>query len=334
VALSPKEYDLKTRRLGKTGYQVSEIGLGCWQLGGDFGPLGEETAQTILTDAARLGVNFWDTADVYGAGQSERCIGSCARKPEGLVVATKVGRSPDLYPDKYSRKGVRDSLQASARRLGVEALDLAQLHCVPPQLLADGEIFTWLDDLKTEGLIRHYGASVETIEEAFACLQHEQLATLQIIFNLFRQDAVERLLDAAREMDVGIIVRLPLASGLLSGKFTAESNFAPGDHRNYNRNGEAFSVGETFGGIPFEKGVELARELRGLLPQSETMAQWALRWILDHPAVSSIIAGASRAEQVAANASASGLPPLDADSHARLADFYQSAVKAHIRGSI
>ncbi|WP_116653389.1 aldo/keto reductase [Pelagibacterium sediminicola] len=325
---------MKTRRLGKTGYEVSEIGLGCWQLGGDFGPMGDDEASTILATAAQAGINFWDTADVYGNGLSEHRIGAFYGKPEELVIATKVGRSDTLYPDKYTKAGMRESLEESARRLGVETLDLAQLHCVPPHVLKEGEIFGWLNDLVEEGLIRHYGASVETMEEAFVCLEHERLASLQIIFNLFRQDANEKLLDAARAKDVGIVVRLPLASGLLSGKFSADTTFAPTDQRHYNRDGEAFSVCETFGGIPFGKGVELAEGLRALMPEGMNMAQLALRWILDHEAVSSIIAGASRPEQVTVNAEASDLPPLSAGLHEKLKDYYRTGVRPHIRGPI
>ena len=324
------------RQLGKTGYRVSEIGLGCWQLGGDFGPLAGETAGAILQTAADCGINFWDTADVYGGGESERRIGGFPRKPENLLVATKVGRGQDLYPDGYSLASVRASLEASAERLGVETIDLAQLHCVPPEILQQGDIFQWMEQLQNDGLIRHYGASVETIEEAFTCLEQPGLATLQIIFNLFRQDATEALLDAATEKNVGIIVRLPLASGLLSGKFTRDSRFAESDHRNYNRDGAAFSVGETFGGIPFEKGVELAEGLKTLLPADahKHQAAHALRWILDHPAVSTIIAGASRPQQVASNASASELPPLSESVHESLAAYYAQQVRPHIRGAI
>lgn len=325
---------MKTRRLGKTGYKVSEIGLGCWQLGGDFGPMGDDNASTILSTAARLGINFWDTADVYGNGSSEHRIGTFYGKPDDLIVATKVGRSARLYPDKYTRSGVRESLEASAQRLGVETIDLAQLHCIPPEILKDGEIFTWLDEFVEEGLIRHYGASVETLEEGFMCLEHERLASLQIIFNLFRQDANEALLDAAKARDVGIIVRLPLASGLLSGKFTPDTEFAPSDHRNYNRDGAAFSVGETFGGIPFEKGVDLADGLRGFAPEGMSLTQMALRWILDHDAVSSIIAGATRPEQVTINAEASDLPTLSEDLHRTLGEYYRTEVRPHIRGDI
>lgn len=326
--------NMKTRRLGKSGYEVSEIGLGCWQLGGDFGPVGDDEASSILSTAAGAGINFWDTADVYGGGLSEHRIGAFYGKPEGLVIATKVGRSSALYPDKYTKSGVRESLEESAKRLGVETLDLVQLHCVPPHILGDGEIFTWLDDFVAEGLVRHYGASVETVDEAFVCLEHERLASLQVIFNLFRQDANEKLLDAAQAKDVGIIVRLPLASGLLSGKFRADTAFAPSDHRNYNRDGAAFSVGETFGGIPFEKGVELAEGLRAFVPEGMNMAQMALRWILDHEAVSSIIAGVSRPEQVPVNAEASDLPSLSADLHQKLGDYYRAEVRPHIRGAI
>ncbi|MBB5212592.1 aldo/keto reductase [Microbulbifer hydrolyticus] len=322
------------RQLGKTGYQVSEIGLGCWQLGGDFGPLAEGTANAILDAASQQGVNFWDTADVYGGGLSEQRIGDFQNRPKDLLVATKVGRGEGLYPDGYRFAAVRDSLQASAKRLGVETIDLAQLHCVPHEVLKHGEIFSWLDDLKQEGLIRHYGASVETLDEAFTCLQAPGLATLQVIFNVFRQDAAADLLGAAQEREVGIIVRLPLASGLLSGKFHRHTVFAESDHRNYNRDGAAFSVGETFGGIPFEKGVTLAQGLQKILPENGDMAALCLRWILDHPAVSTIIAGASSPQQIRSNVSASRISPLPESLHRELARYYHRQVRPHIRGSI
>lgn len=325
---------MQTRRLGKTGFQIGEIGLGCWQLGGDFGPLAQDRAEAILAAAARGGINFWDTADVYGGGLSEERIGGFGSKPENLTIATKVGRSPNLYPDGYSKEGLRQSLQASAARLGANTIDLAQLHCLPPQVMRDGEVFNWLEDLKREGLIRHYGASVETIDEAWLCLQQEGLATLQIIFNIFRQDAAGGLLDEAREKDVGVIVRLPLASGLLSGKFTRDTQFDPSDHRHFNRDGEAFNVGETFGGIPFEKGLELAEGLRGRLSADAEMAQWALRWILDHEAVSTVIAGVSRPQQIESNIRAAELPSLTAAQHEKLSKYYRQQVKPNIRGEI
>lgn len=325
---------MKMRRLGKTGLWVSEIGLGCWQLGGDFGPMEDTEASTILANAARLGVNFWDTADVYGNGLSEHRIGTFYGKPEDLVVATKVGRSASLYPDKYTKGGIKDSLEESARRLLVETIDLAQLHCVPREVLEAGEIFTWMNEIQAEGLIRNWGASVETIAEAEICLEQEGLSTLQIIFNIFRQDAADGLLEKARDKDVGIIVRLPLASGLLSGKYSAQTEFSPSDHRSYNREGQAFSVGETFGGIPFENGVELADQLRGFVPEGQRMSLFALRWILDHDAVSTVITGVSRPEQIGVNAQASDMAELSPRVHAQLSEFYRDTVRRHIRGEV
>lgn len=316
---------MKTRRLGKSGLKVTEVGLGCWQLGGDFGPIEDETAQAVLQAAREGGINFYDTADVYGDGRSERFVG--AHLKPGELVATKVGRSPDLYPDGYTQQGVRDHVLSSVERLGGEQLDLIQLHCVPPDLLARGEIFDWMRSLQQEGLCRAWGASVETMEEAHTCLKQPGLTSLQIIFNLFRQEAATQLLDAASEADVGIIVRVPLASGLLSGKFTRETEFAETDQRQFNRDGSAFSVGETFAGIPFEAGVDLVEEMSALKPEGWSMAQFALRWILDFDAVSTVIAGASKPSQVHANIAAAGLPPLSEDVHQQLADFYDKRVK-------
>ena len=324
---------MKQRTLGKTGYSVSEIGLGTWQLGGDFGPVGDETANDILDAANGLGVNFWDTADVYGGGLSESRIGAHAKGP-GVKVATKLGRSGALFPDKYTKDGLRESLQGSARRLGVATLDLAQLHCVPTDVLRDGKIFGWMDELKAEGLMAHYGASVETVEEGLICLEHAGVATLQIIFNIFRQDAARELLPKAAAQNVGIIVRLPLASGLLSGKYGKDTRFDVSDHRNYNKDGAAFSVGETFSGIPFERGVELVQELKGLAPQNVPLAQVALRWILDHPQVSTIIAGVSKPEQLADNVAASERGSLFPALMGQLGEWYEKDVRPEIRGNV
>lgn len=324
---------MKTRRLGKTGFEVSEIGLGCWQLGGDFGPVEDEAASAILDAANGAGINFWDTADVYGGGLSERRIGAHAKAP-GVKVATKLGRSAALFPNKYSKDRVRESLVGSAQRLGVASLDLAQLHCVPTEVLRSGEIFGWMDEFKAEGLVRNWGASVETIEEGLICLEQPGCATLQIIFNLFRQDAAEKLLPLAAERDVGIIVRLPLASGLLSGKYDKTSTFDTSDHRNYNRDGQAFSVGETFSGIKFERGVELVQELKGLAPEGVPMSQFALRWILDHPQVSTIIAGVSKPEQIADNVAATERRSLFPALMTQLGEWYQKEVKPEIRGGV
>jgi aryl-alcohol dehydrogenase-like predicted oxidoreductase len=325
---------MQTRRLGKTGYLVSEIGLGCWQLGNSFGTIDDATADAILDRALALGVDFWDTADVYGGGQSESRIAKKLKQHPEVRVATKVGRSGKLFPDKYSRAGVRESLEGSARRLGVETIDLAQLHCVPPQVLRDGDIFVWLDDLQRDGLIRNYGASVETIEEGLLCLNNPRLATLQIIFNLFRQDAADALLPKALDSDVGIIVRLPLASGLLSGKFGKTQHFAPEDHRNFNRDGAAFSVGETFSGIPFETGVDLVAELDRLNTTGWPLSQLALRWLLDHPAVSSIIAGVSKPAQLDDNVAAAERPGVPETLDEALSSFYADKVRQTVRGAI
>jgi aryl-alcohol dehydrogenase-like predicted oxidoreductase len=324
---------MKTRRLGRTGYEVSEIGLGCWQLGGDFGPVGDETAGAILDAANAADVTFWDTADVYGGGLSESRIGAHA-KAAGVRVATKLGRGSGLFPDNYSKDGMRASLEGSARRLGVATIDLAQLHCVPTAVLRNGAVFGWMDELKAEGLVRHWGASVETIEEGLICLEQPGCATLQIIFNLFRQDAATELLPKAAEKDVGIIVRLPLASGLLSGKFGKDTRFAPSDHRNYNADGKAFSVGETFSGIPFGRGVELVAQLKGLAPEAMPMSQFALRWILDHPQVSTIIAGVSKPSQLADNVAASGQKSLFPALMGQLRTWYDAEVKPEIRGGV
>ena len=331
---------MQYRTLGKTGFRVSEIGLGCWQLGGDFGTMSDERADAILDEAHRQGINFWDTADVYGAGLSESrigkwCLKNCdSAEKERPTIVTKVGRSGELYPDKYAQGRVRASLVGSLERIGGNSLDLVQLHCVPLELLKQGEIFAWLEEFKSEGLIRHYGASVETVEEALYCLKQPGLATLQIIFSLFRQDAVEKLLPAAKKANVGIIVRLPLASGLLGGKMSASHQFAAEDHRNFNRDGQHFNVGETFSGLPFEKGVALADELKAVVPGDLPLGQFALRWILDHPAVSTIIAGTTRPEQVAQNVAASGVEPLGKKLHERLAAFYREKVRPNVRGPV
>ncbi len=323
---------MKQRTLGKSDIQVSEVGLGCWQLGGDFGPVEADRADAVLHAAMEAGIDFWDTADVYGAGLSESRIGDFVRRNRpGVTVASKVGRGGDLYPHGYTRQKVRASIEGSAKRLGVDAIDLVQLHCVPPEVLYDGDLLAWMEDFQRDGLLRAFGASVETLEEAkFACT-HPDLASLQIIFNLFRQDAITELFPLAQAKNVGIIVRLPLASGVLAGRMTAGQAFAETDHRQYNRHGEAFSQGETFSGIPFETAVALADALKPRVPEGMDLAQMAMRWILDHPAVTTVIAGASRPDQVTRNAAASDLAPLDTALHDELAAFYAEKVRSHVQ---
>jgi aryl-alcohol dehydrogenase-like predicted oxidoreductase len=326
---------MNTRKLGKTGYEVSEIGLGTWQLGESFGPVSDESAAEILKTARSLDVNFWDTADVYGGGQSERRIAAFKDK-RGVFVATKLGRNGDIFPNRtgFKKAAVKESLAGSLKRLGVETLDLAQLHTVPPEVLNDGEIFNIMDDLRDAGMMRHWGASVESTEEALTAMKADGCTTLQIIFNLFRQDYITEVFPTAEKRNVGIIVRLPLASGLLSGKWTKDTKFAPTDHRNFNANGEKFNVGETFSGLPFETGVALADQLKQLAPRGVPLSQFALRWILDQPAVSTIIAGVTRPDQLRSNVDAAGLDPVEPALAEKLKDWYADKVKPAIRGKI
>jgi aryl-alcohol dehydrogenase-like predicted oxidoreductase len=321
------------RTFSTTGHNVSEIGLGCWQLGGgDWGDLDEDLAFEILNTAVDNGINFLDTADVYGGGRSETLIGRFLKqRSEKLFVATKLGRN-GIYPDKYTAAAVREATEASLKNLGVETLDLTQLHCVPHEILKQGDIFEWLRDLQKEGKIRHFGASVESMDEALTCLKQPGLASLQIIFNIFRQKPITALFPAALEKKVAIIVRLPLASGLLAGKLSRDTKFPANDHRNYNRDGQAFNVGETFAGLPFEKGVDLADQLAFFVPKEMTMAEMSQRWLLDQPAVTTVITGASKPGQAAANAKISELPPLDPALHEKLQAFYTQKVAAFIRG--
>lgn len=325
---------MKTRTLGNTGFKISEVGLGCWQLGGDFGPIQKHTVDGIFNAAQEANINFYDTADVYGAGQSEIYVGEhCNDLQHKPYIATKYGRGAGTYPNGYSLLDLRDSIKRAQDRLQTDCIDLIQLHCIPTEVMQRGEIFDWLRTIQQEKHIQFFGASVETVEEALICAKHDDISSLQVIFNIFRQKLVEELLPVADEKDIGIIARLPLASGLLSGKFTTNTEFDPTDHRNFNKDGDAFNVGETFAGIPFAKGVELAEQIKELTPEGYTTAQMAMRWILDHPAVTTIIPGASRATQVTENAKVSELPSLPQSLHEELKAFYQQKIAAHIRGA-
>jgi aryl-alcohol dehydrogenase-like predicted oxidoreductase len=326
---------MHNRVFGNTGRPVGEIGLGTWQLGADWGEVSEDAALATLRAAYEGGVTFFDTADVYGAGRSETIIGRFLRDTPGarekVFVATKLGRNN--WPHGFTRDQIRGFTEASLRRLGVEALDLTQTHCIPFDVMRRGEVFGWLDELKREGKLRAWGASVESTDEARFCLEHGGAASLQIIFNIFRQKPVHELFAAARSQHVALIVRLPLASGLLGGKMTKQTLFAASDHRTYNADGQKFNVGETFAGLPFEKGVELADALKPLVPAGWTMADLALRWCLDFDAVTVLIPGAKNPGQARANLRAAALPPLGAELHVKLAAFYERAVAAHIRGA-
>jgi aryl-alcohol dehydrogenase-like predicted oxidoreductase len=326
---------MNTRMLGRTGRAVGEVGLGTWQLGAGWGNVTEADALATLRAAYDAGTTFFDTADVYGMGRSETLIGRFLKETRAPVtVATKFGRfSPPGWPANFTREAVRQHTEASLRRLGVETIDLTQLHCLPRAVMEQGEIFEWLRELRREGKIRDFGASVESMEEALICLRHEGVAALQIIFNIFRQKPISTLFAEARRTRTALIVRLPLASGLLGGRMTKATVFGPDDHRNFNRDGQQFNVGETFAGLPFARGLELVETLRAWVPANLSMAEMALRWCLDFDAVSVIIPGAKNPEQARANARAAAVPPLGAELHARLADFYAREVAAQIRGA-
>jgi aryl-alcohol dehydrogenase-like predicted oxidoreductase len=325
---------MQRRQLGPDGLTVPEIGLGCWQLGGGWGnDWNDDIAQQTLQAAFDAGVRFIDTADVYGDGASERSIGRflAGRRASDIVVATKLGRA-GIYPDGYTRASLREATQRSLERLQVDALDLTQLHCVPTDVLRQGHVFDWLRELQQEGLIKRWGASVESVEEGLICLEQDGLASLQVIFNIFRQKPAEELFPRAAEKRVGIIVRLPLASGLLGGKITRATTFRDDDHRHFNRDGAMFNVGETFAGLELERGITATEQVAALVPAGMTMAQMALRWILDHPEVSVVIPGASRPDQVRANVDAAGVSPLPAELHEKLAAMYRAHVRDFIRG--
>ena len=324
---------MQYRKFGSTQISISEVGLGCWQLGGDWTEVSDQQAELILQNAVEQGITFFDTADVYGGGRSETLIGQYFKKsPTEVFIATKAGRN-EMYPDNYTSENLRASIEDSLSRLQVSSLDLIQLHCIPFEVMKQGEIWSWLETFQSEGLIKNFGASVETMEEAEWCIDNvTKLTSLQIIFNIFRQKPTEVVLDKAEAKNIGILARLPLASGLLSGKMTKNTQFAANDHRNYNANGAAFNVGETFAGIPFEKGVELVEALDAFREPNIPMSIWALRWILDHPAVSTVIPGASKPKQVVSNAAAASVMPLPTETHRKLIEFYTSEVAAHIRG--
>ncbi len=315
---------------------ISEIGLGTWQLGStDWGVVNDDEASEILQTFVQQGGNFIDTADVYGMGKSETVIGRFLRTCHQPVhVASKLGRRQDNgngWPQNFNYDFMKRQVEDSLQHLGISQVFLEQLHCIPAETMQAGKVFDHLRRLQQEGLIRYWGASVETTEEALTCMEQDGIASLQIIFNLFRQHVADEIFEKALSKNIAIIVRVPLASGLLSGKFSEETSFQKNDHRNYNANGEAFNVGETFSGIEFTKGVQLSRKIAGVLPDNR-MASWALRWILDHPAVTTVIPGASGITQVENNIGASGLEPLAGAVHDELRKIYNEEVFPVIRG--
>lgn len=324
---------MKTRRLGKTGRQVSEIGFGAWAIGASWGHVEESDALAALNQALDSGVTFIDTADVYGDGRSEQLIARVLRERGGErpFVATKAGRRLEKQTVAgYSRSNLAAWIERSLRHLQVDALDLVQLHCPPTDLYYHAEVFGFLDDLKREGKIRDYGVSVERVEEALKAIGFLGVVSIQIIYNIFRQRPSALLFEQARRNDVAIIARVPLASGLLSGKFKANTMFEDTDHRKFNRNGEAFDVGETFSGVPYETGLAAVERIRPLVGHDTTMARFALRWILMSQGVSVAIPGARNAEQARSNAEAAALPALPDTVMAELAAIYDQDIRPHV----
>jgi aryl-alcohol dehydrogenase-like predicted oxidoreductase len=325
---------MRTGQFGRTGRQVSEIGFGSWGIGGgQWVAVDDGEALGALHAALDLGVTFIDTADVYGDGRSEKLIAKALRERGGPrpFIATKAGkRLPTQEVAGYTPANLRSWIDRSLQNLEVEALDLVQLHCPPTELFYHPEVFDALDGLVADGKIRNYGVSVEKIEEAIKAIEYSNVASVQIIFNILRQRPADLFLGLAQQKGVAIIARVPLASGLLSGKFNRSSRFDPADHRNFNRNGEAFDVGETFSGVPFEKGLEIVERIRPLVGGTASMAQFALRWILMHEAVTTVIPGARNAAQARANTEADNLPPLSPAVMAELKSIYDQDVRPYV----
>ncbi len=325
---------MRTSFVPRLGREISLIGQGCWQLGADWSHVADDTAQEILRAAADAGVTFFDTADVYGDGRSERALRDFVadRGDEGITIATKMGRRADPHEaSEYDLDNYRRWTDRSRENLAVDTLDLVQLHCPPTEVFTNPQTYDDLRTLQQEGRIARFGVSVETCDQALAALRDPDVATVQIILNVFRRKPLEQVLGAARDAGVGIIARVPLASGLLSGKYDEQTSFDEGDHRNFNRDGQAFDVGETFAGVPYEVGVEAAREVAALTPEGWTTAQFALAWI-GAVGASTIIPGASRPDQARANAGAADMPEFDEETLAALAQIYNERIREHVHG--
>jgi aryl-alcohol dehydrogenase-like predicted oxidoreductase len=324
---------MKSRQFSRTPWSVSEIGFGAWAIGGSWGDVSESDAKNALNAALDAGMTFIDTADVYGDGRSERIIRDVLRERGGTrpMVATKAGRRlPAQVPEGYSRENLEGWIDRSLQNLGVETLDLVQLHCPAREVLYMPEVFGILDDLTAKGKIRYYGVSVEKVEDGLKAIEYPGVVSIQIIYNIFRQRPQELFFREAKAKDVAIIVRVPLSSGMLSGKMTAKSEFASDDHRAFNRHGEAFDMGETFSGVPYDVGLEAVELLRPLVPGGASMAQFALRWILMQDAVTVVIPGAKNKTQAEDNAAASRLAPLSEEVMAEVRKIYQDKIAQYV----
>ena len=317
------------RELGRTGFKVSEISFGAWAIGNDWGNVDDAESLAALHRAVDLGVNFFDTADVYGDGRSEKLLAELTHaRPEEIIFATKAGRRLNPHvASGYSAENITGFIERSLRNLNTDALDLVQLHCPPTEVYYFPELFGALDRLVQEGKIKNYGVSVEKVEEAIKAVEFENVKTVQIIFNIFRQRPADLFFDLAARKGVGILARVPLSSGMLTGKMTRETQFAKEDHRSYNRHGEAFDVGETFSGVPFDTGLQAVEELRKLVPEGMTMTQFALRWILMFDAVTCAIPGAKRPSQAEENISAADFPPLSDETMRAVREIYETRIR-------
>jgi aryl-alcohol dehydrogenase-like predicted oxidoreductase len=321
---------MEEREIRRLDRIVSVVGLGTWQLGADWGDVTDDSARGVLEAAVDRGVTFFDTADVYGDGRSERFCGELHRAHPEVFVATKMGRRVEQLTENYNRDNFLAWNDRSRKNLGMETLDLVQLHAPPDGVYHDDAVFEALDEMVDSGRIRAYGVSVETSQQALWAIARPRVSTVQIILNCFRQKPLEEVLPAAREAGVGIIARVPLASGLLSGRYDEHTTFAADDHRSFNRHGEAFDVGETFAGVPFEIGVQAARELKELVDPEQSLAQFALRWVIDQEGVSTVIPGARNVEQVEQNTAAAELAPLRQDQVDGVREVYDRLIREHV----
>lgn len=320
---------MQYRKLGQTGFEVSAISFGAWAIGGDWGQSSDDESLGALNRAVDLGVNFFDTADVYGDGRSERLLARLKReRSEPITIATKIGRrlSPHAASG-YNRENLTAFVERSLKNLETDALDLVQLHCPPTEVYYRPEVFAVMDDLVQAGKVRNYGVSVEKVEEGLKAIEYPNVRTVQVIFNIFRQRPAGLFFEQAQRKQIGILARVPLASGLLTGKLNRTSTFAPDDHRAYNRQGESFDRGETFSGVDYETGLRAVEEIKRLLPAGASLTQFALRWILMFPAVSCAIPGARRPGQVEENVSAASLPPIPADTLQKIEAIYNDSIR-------
>ncbi|GAB1484102.1 aldo/keto reductase [Treponema sp.] len=323
---------MQYRLLGSTGMKVSEVGFGAWAIGASWGAVDDNESYAALLKALESGVNFFDTADVYGDGKSEKLIARLRQETgAAFFVATKAGRKLNPHvASAYTPKAIRAFVQQSLKNLKMDSLDLLQLHCPPTQVYYQSELFAGLDEMKKEGLLKHYGVSVEKVEEALKAIEFPGVESVQIIFNMFRHRPTERFFAEAKARKLGIIARVPLASGMLTGKLRLDSHFEKDDHRLFNRHGESFDMGETFSGVPYEIGLEAVEEIKKLLPLGASLPAFALKWILMHDAVSTVIPGAKRPSQVESNCAASDLAPLDTKTMAGIKEIYERLVKVYV----